>query len=63
MGDAVELRINGVKAEIQEVKALLPADVLKIEYHDNPGLRYGNVAAVIDIILKEKKNEEVSPES
>ena len=56
MGDAVELRINGVKAEIQEVKALLPADVLKIEYHDNPGLRYGNVAAVIDIILKEKKN-------
>ena len=56
MGDAVELRINGVKAEVQEVKALLPADVLKIEYHDNPGLRYGNVAAVIDIILKEKKN-------
>ena len=50
------MRINGVKAEIQEVKALLPADVLKIEYHDNPGLRYGNVAAVIDIILKEKKN-------
>ena len=47
MGDAVELRINGVKAEIQEVKALLPADVLRIEYHDNPGLRYGNVAAVI----------------
>ena len=56
MGDAVELRINGVKAEIQEVKALLPADVLKIEYYDSPGLRYGNVAAVIDIILKEKKN-------
>ena len=56
IGDAVELRINGVKAEIQEVKALLPADVLKIEYYDNPGLRYGNVAAVIDIILKEKKN-------
>ena len=56
IGDAVELRINGVKAEIQEVKALLPADVLKIEYYDSPGLRYGNVAAVIDIILKEKKN-------
>lgn len=63
MGDAVELRINGVKAEIQEVKALLPADVLKIEYHDNPGLRYGNVAAVIDIILKERRMEEVSLES
>lgn len=53
-GDAVELRINGVKAEIQDVKALQPADVLKVEYHDNPGLRYGNVSAVIDIILKEK---------
>ena len=55
MGDAVELRINGIKAEIQEVKAILPSDILKVEYHDNPGLRYGNVSAVIDIILKEKK--------
>ena len=55
MGGSIELRINGVKAEIQEVKALLPADVLKIEYHDNPGLRYGNVAAVIDIILRKEE--------
>ena len=53
-GDAVELRINGVKAEVQEVKALQPSDIQKVEYHDNPGLRYGNVSAVIDIILKEK---------
>lgn len=54
MGDAVELRINGIKAEIQEVKAILPSDILKVEYHDNPGLRYGNVSAVIDIILMKK---------
>lgn len=53
-GDAVELRINGVKAEVQEVKALQPSDIQKVEYHDNPGLRYGNVSAVIDIILKKK---------
>jgi hypothetical protein len=49
----VQLRINGVKAEIQEVRALNPKMIAHIEYHDEPGLRYGkDVAVVIDYITK-----------
>ena len=49
----VQLRINGVKAEIQQIKALRPEDIIRVEYHDNPSMRYGeNVAAVIDYITK-----------
>ena len=51
-GGTVELQINGVKAKLPEVKSLRPDDIAKVEYHDNPGLRYGNVGAVINIILK-----------
>ena len=32
----VQLRINGVKVELQEIKSLLPSDIIRIEYHDNP---------------------------
>lgn len=49
----VQLRINGAKVEIQEILALQPEDVIRIEYHDEPGLRYGdNAAAVIDYIVR-----------
>lgn len=50
-GEAVQLRINGVEAAREEVAALRPADVVRIEYHDNPGLRYGGAAAVLDYIV------------
>ena len=55
-GGTVELQINGVKANLPEVKSLRPDDIVKVEYHDNPGLRYGNVGAVINIILKKKSS-------
>ncbi|MDR0757052.1 MAG: TonB-dependent receptor, partial [Tannerella sp.] len=32
--------------------ALQPKDVIRIEYHDNPGLRYGNAEAVVDYIVR-----------
>jgi hypothetical protein len=51
-GGEVQLRINGVKVEKNDVIALLPSDVIRVEYHDNPGLRYGNAAAVIDYIVR-----------
>ena len=47
----VQLRINGVEASSLEVTALSPADVKRVEYHDNPGLRYGDgVDVVLDYI-------------
>ncbi len=49
----VQLRINGAKVEIQEILSLRPEDVIRIEYHDEPSLRYGdNAAAVIDYIVR-----------
>lgn len=44
----VQLRINGVAASSLEVTALSPADIKRVEYHDNPGLRYGEG---VDIVL------------
>ena len=48
----VQLRINGVKVEQQEIQALQPADIIRIEYHDDPSLRYGEVDAVLDYIVR-----------
>lgn len=48
----VQVRINGVKVEQQEIKMLSPADIIRIEFHDNPGLRYGNADAVLDYIVR-----------
>lgn len=49
----IQLRINGVSAEMQDILVLRPEDVIRIEYHDAPGLQYGdNTAAVIDYIVR-----------
>ncbi len=53
-GEAVQLRINGAAATLTEVTALQPKDILRVEYHDQPGLRYGGAAAVIDYIVKHR---------
>lgn len=55
LGDEVQLRINGVVSDRNEVMALRPADIVRIEYHDNPGLKYGDAAAVVDYIVKRKE--------
>lgn len=55
-GEAVQLRINGVQATHEEVVALRPEDVVRVEYHEQPGLRYGGAAAVIDYIVKWKES-------
>ena len=51
---AVQLRINGVLVNIQEIVALQPDNVIRIEYHDDPGMRYGKAGAVIDYIVRRK---------
>ena len=55
-GEAVQLRINGVQATHEEVVALRPEDVVRVEYHEQPGLRYGGAAAVIDYIVRRKES-------
>ena len=51
-GGELQIRINGAKADINEIKALRPVDIIRIEYHDNPGLRYGNAEIVLDYIVR-----------
>lgn len=49
----VQIRINGNKADVNEIQALRPEDIQRVEYHEDPSLRYGdNVAVVIDYITK-----------
>lgn len=51
-GGEVQFRINGVKVELQEITALQPSEIIRIEFHDNPGLRYGNAEVVLDYIVR-----------
>lgn len=51
-GDAVQLRINDVEVSKSEIIALNPKEIVKIDYIENPGLRYNNVAAVLNFVTK-----------
>lgn len=55
-GGTVQLRINGVLVTPPEIASLSPADILRIEYHDDPGARYGNTGAVIDYITRRQES-------
>lgn len=49
-GGTIVLCINGVEATAAQISAINPADIERIEYHDNPGVRYAGASAVIDYI-------------
>src|SRR5574344_1094250 len=54
----VQTQINGAKVNIQQVQALRPEDIQRVEYHDNPGMQYGQgVACVINYITKRPISE------
>lgn len=49
----VQLRVNGIVAGKQEMLALNPKDIAKINFMNNPGVRYGDgIAYVIDIVTR-----------
>lgn len=52
----VQVRINDIKASVQDILALQPDEVTRIEYIDNPGVRYGDdgLAVVINYIVKRR---------
>lgn len=52
----VQLRINGVLVTKDEVASLNPNDVIRIEYHDDPGVRYNDAGAVIDFIVRVRES-------
>lgn len=50
-GQSVQLRINGREATIEQVKALLPENIKRVEWIDNPGLRYNGANYVLNVIV------------
>ncbi|MCC8187027.1 MAG: carboxypeptidase-like regulatory domain-containing protein [Bacteroides sp.] len=57
-GGSVQVRINDVKVSTAEILALRPSEVVRIEYIDNPGIRYADegVSAVINFIVKRQSS-------
>ena len=48
---SVQLRINGIVVDKQEMLALNPKEITKIDFINNPGVRYGEgIAYVINIV-------------
>jgi len=54
-GGTADVRINGKQAQQNEILALNPRDIIRIEYHDNPSLRYGDNEVVVDYILRRRE--------
>ncbi len=50
-GQSVQIRINGRVATIEQVKALLPETIKRVEWIDNPGLRYNGANYVLNFIV------------
>ncbi len=50
-GQEVEIRINGRKATVQELRNILPETIRRVEWLDNPGLRYNGAYAVLNFIV------------
>lgn len=49
----VQIRINGIVVGKQEMLALNPKDIAKIDFINNPGVRYGDgIAYVINIVTR-----------
>lgn len=56
-GGDIQTRINGVKVTRSEISALRPKDILRVEYIEDPGKRYGDeeVGAVLNIITRRRE--------
>ena len=56
-GGNVQLRINGIRSEINELMSLKAENILRVESYNALDARFGNEEAsvIIDIILKERK--------
>ena len=50
------LGLTGVEVTQAEIIAIRPTDVIRIEYIDNPGARYGNAGAVLNYIVKRRES-------
>lgn len=52
LGNAVQVRINGRITTTNELKQVAPENVKRVEWISHPGMKYGGVSAVINIVIK-----------
>ncbi|WP_303676768.1 hypothetical protein, partial [uncultured Duncaniella sp.] len=50
-GQTVQVRINGREASVDQVKNLLPTTIKRVEWIENPGLRYNGANTVLNFIV------------
>ncbi len=48
----ISLRVNGRSVDVKELASINPENVMRVEFHDNPSLRFGDAEVVIDYIIK-----------
>ena len=51
-GGTVQLAINGRKATKEEVTALQPSEIIRVEMLEDPGLRYGEADVVVNYVMR-----------
>ncbi len=52
---SIEFRINDIPAQKEDILALQPRDIVRVEYIDNPGLKYGADAGyVLNYIVRRR---------
>lgn len=51
-GGTVQLAVNGRTATKEEVTALQPSEIVRVEMLENPGLRYGEADAVVNYVVR-----------
>ena len=51
-GGSVQLCINGRKANQNEVTALQPSEIIRVEVVDDPGVRYNNASIMINYVVR-----------
>lgn len=50
-GQAVQVRINGREASVEQLRNLLPTSIKRVEWIENPGLRYNGANTVLNFIV------------
>ncbi len=55
-GGTLQLYIDGIPAGESQIAALAPESIVRIEYHDRPGVKNGNADVVLDYITRKKDN-------
>lgn len=56
-GGSIQTRINGIKVSANELATIMPKDVLRIEFIEDPGSRYGEpgLGAVVNIVTRRRE--------